>query len=237
METNMERKAVSKHRFERKFAVEGLSPHALKAVVKLHPALFREVFVPRRINNIYLDGIGLKAFYENTSGISQRKKVRIRWYGDLLGYIAKPVLEHKIKSGMLGTKSSWQLPPFTLDDSFDSKKWLELVLKSDLPAMAKEELLSMAPILLNSYYRTYYVSADKNFRITVDEDLQYYGISAVNNYFVKKRIQKSQLILELKYPAEKDDEADRITQHFPFRLTKSSKYVNGVNYNRALIAS
>ena len=237
MEMNMERKAVSRHRFERKFAVAGLSPQALKAVVKLHPAMFREIFVPRRINNIYLDGVGLKAFYENTAGISQRKKVRIRWYGDLLGHVAKPILEHKIKSGMLGTKNAWELPPFTLDESFDSTKWIGIVTKSDLPSEVKEELLTMAPILLNSYLRTYYISADKQFRITIDEDLQYYGISPVNNYFVKKRTKKSQLILELKYPAEKDDEADQITQHFPFRLTKSSKYVNGVNYNRALIAS
>ena len=36
-------------------------------------------------------------------------------------------------------------------------------------------------------------------------------------------------ILELKYGHAKDDEASEITKHFPFRLTKSSKYVLGIS--------
>jgi hypothetical protein len=35
-------------------------------------------------------------------------------------------------------------------------------------------------------------------------------------------------ILELKYDHEQDEEAGFITNHLPFRMTKSSKYVMGI---------
>lgn len=42
------------------------------------------------------------AYQDNLIGISDRMKVRIRWYGALLGLIEEPVLELKIKRGFLG---------------------------------------------------------------------------------------------------------------------------------------
>jgi len=35
------------------------------------------------------------------------------------------------------------------------------------------------------------------------------------------------IILEMKYPQEKEKIVSKITQFFPFRLTRSSKYVYG----------
>ena len=42
-------------------------------------------------------------------------------------------------------------------------------------------------------------------------------------------IQDQGLVIELKYEEQFDNQTDRITQYFPFRLTKSSKYVTGVD--------
>jgi hypothetical protein len=36
------------------------------------------------------------------------------------------------------------------------------------------------------------------------------------------------VVMEIKYELEDDVHTDRITQHFPLRQTKSSKYVTGV---------
>ena len=43
------------------------------------------------------------------------------------------------------------------------------------------------------------------------------------------------IVLELKYDTIFEKEADRITQHIPFRLTKNSKYVNGVSMVMAVL--
>ena len=40
----------------------------------------------------------------------------------------------------------------------------------------------------------------------------------------------SDIILELKYDQIHDDNVELITNNLPFRLTKSSKYVSGIDY-------
>ena len=237
MESNMEKAVARSSRYERKFAVSGLSGHSLKAAIKLHPAFFKEVYSPRQINNIYLDTPRLKAFHDNTSGISKRQKRRIRWYGPTFGEVDISVLEYKIKLGMLGQKHSWQLASFHLDRHFDKSSLTKLFEKSELPDRVRKELLRLSPKLLNTYYRTYYLSADRNFRITIDEGLTYYQIRNYNNQFLKFHQKRGETVLELKYNAELDEQADEITRHFKFRLTKSSKYVNGIYHNRPFIPS
>ena len=37
------------------------------------------------------------------------------------------------------------------------------------------------------------------------------------------------VIVELKYDTEHDEYANRISASFPFRLSKNSKYVNGID--------
>ena len=78
------------------------------------------------------------------------------------------------------------------------------------------------------YNRRYFESADHNFRITVDSILEYYNIKLTNNNFINKYIDLESIILELKYNQNFDHEAMNITNGFPFRLTKSSKYINGI---------
>ena len=108
---------ISGYRFERKFFITGLTKYEIESVVKLHPAIFSEIFHKRHINNIYFDTFSLKNLHDNVEGASDRIKVRIRWYGELYGYIEKPVLEIKIKNGLLGKKISVPVEPFTLNEN------------------------------------------------------------------------------------------------------------------------
>lgn len=81
---------------------------------------------------------------------------------------------------------------------------------------------------MNSYSRSYYISNDNNYRITIDDNQSYYKISKNNNNFNKKFIDYNSIVLELKYNDKNDDDVSLITQNFPFRMTKNSKYVNGI---------
>jgi VTC domain. len=102
--------------------------------------------------------------------------------------------------------------------------------ESDLDESLKIQLKSLDFSLLNRYSRRYYRSACGNFRITIDKDLSYYKLNHMSNNFVQDVHDTDALVLELKYAQDKDDIADKITAYFPFRMTKNSKYVNGVDY-------
>lgn len=222
-------KNPSKGRYERKFLITTHDLRQVEAMIRINPAGFREIFKQRQINNIYLDTLDFKSYYDNVYGNTTRVKVRVRWYGETFGYIEKPVLEMKIKNGLAGRKRNYRLNPFTLDKSFTHETLTAALAHPMLPAWVKENLAPYRPALLNSYMRKYYVSSDRKARVTLDEKMAYYPIAGRNNSFIQRYEEKKAVIMELKYDPGAADKASDITQYFPMRMTKSSKYVNGVS--------
>jgi hypothetical protein len=218
------------YRYERKFVLSGMSRAEVIHRIKIHPAFFREIYHPRQINNIYLDTDSLQFFKDNQIGVAERKKVRVRWYGEIFGEVKNPKLEYKIKSGLLGDKNTFALPEFELTKHLIINRFYEYLQQSNLPEPVAVDLQILSPTLLNSYQRTYFQTADKKFRLTVDEDLTYYRINKPETHFQAKHIEKESIIIELKYAPENELEAGSIMNLMPFRLDKSSKYVNGVEF-------
>jgi len=169
-------------------------------------------------------------YWDNEFGTSQRVKTRIRWYGDLFGMLKEPVLQLKLKNGIVGSKISFPLNQFALDSSFSSRSLKTILKASEIPPLIEEELLSMQPTLLNHYSRKYFQSVDKRYRLTLDWDMEFYTIDHNINNFNKKIRDFFYIVLELKYSDNDDDIADTITNCFPFRISKSSKYVRGIDY-------
>ena len=221
-------------RYERKYKAEHLDFALVQQMIRLHPVGFRKIFPDRQVNNIYLDTEDLTTYKENVMGIAERKKFRIRWYGDVNQNIQNPIFEIKIKNNLLGSKISKPFPIFDLSELCfnslgDLKSPSELKLKVQQLAKAEQDL---RPVLLNSYLRSYYGSPDGKFRITIDRHLRYFSI--LHSFSFKKYLlQDPGLVIELKYDEQLDNQTDRITQHLPFRLTKSSKYVTGVDLTHA----
>jgi SPX domain protein involved in polyphosphate accumulation len=205
-------------RYERKYKIENLSLSLVKQSIRLHPAGFRKIFPDRQVNNIYFDTLDWTTFKENVMGIAERKKFRVRWYGENLQAIEIPVFEIKIKSNQLGDKISFPIAPFQLSNLNILTKEIQKLSEAEVP---------LTPTLLNSYNRSYFASPDDKFRITIDRKLRYFSLLN-NSRFNAYRIQDEEVVLELKYDETLDLATDRITQHLPFRMTKSSKYVNGI---------
>ncbi len=220
--------AADAHRFERKFFIHRTPVAVIENTVRLNRARFSEIFHSRHVNNIYLDTPSLNYFSANVIGLSRRVKVRIRWYGGLLGTVDNPVLEFKIKNNIGGLKQSYVLPPFVLDERFDVDSLERLFAQSVLPDKVRAGLAGLGPALVNRYRRTYYLSADRDFRITVDQQLEYTEVRHRFNTFSRCVTVDNARVLELKYALDKDDAARAITQGLPFRLTRSSKYVSGL---------
>lgn len=217
-------------RYERKYIVpKTMTLHELVAIVKRNPAFFREVFYERQVNNIYFDTNGYKFYFDNVDGVADRQKVRIRWYADTLGTIQSPKLEIKIKNGLVGDKWTFDLNSFTLDSAITAKGLQNLFADSKLPRPIFEMVRTLNPTLVNSYTRRYFISADQRFRITLDYEVFYRNIRSRMNNFSKIPQADRHNVVELKYNLDNDRLANSISNQFPFRLSKNSKYVNGVN--------
>ena len=175
---------TSNYRYERKSFITELSIYEVENLVKLHPDIFSEIYYKRVINNIYFDSYNLINFRENVDGVTDRVKIRIRWYGNLFGYIEKPILEIKIKKGLLGKKISVPIKPFSfkneinISDILKSIEYLEEFLLIDLK--------SIKPSLVNRYARKYYQSSNKKFRITLDNEQSFISINKRKNTFLNR---------------------------------------------------
>jgi len=218
----------SQLRFERKFHIDQITRAEIENIIRLHPAGFHEVFPLRHVNNIYFDSNNLQTYVDNVDGVANRTKVRIRWYGELFGDVAKPILEYKVKRNQAGAKSQYSLESFTLEPGTTIRNIHAAVTSSDMPEDKKHKFMQLRPVLLNRYTRKYYASADGQYRLTLDYDLHYYRIQENNNIFLHHHVDRRASIIELKYPFDLDKDAHKISSLFPFRMTKNSKYVTGV---------
>jgi len=217
------------HRYETKFSVLDLNRNEIENIIKSHPAIFHEIYFTRNVNNIYFDTYDFSNFIDNIEGVRDRKKIRIRWYGDLIGECNNPILEIKYKQGLLGWKERHNLSDFTLDleNHFNFKGVFDKLANNKSFDLNKLDLEFYNPTLLNRYERTYYLSSDKKYRLTLDNKMEFYSINPIREHF-KIFSDEEKTVVELKYNHQYADGARIITEHFPFRLTKNSKYVIGV---------
>lgn len=219
---------IRDYRYERKFLVEELDEEQVRMIVRRHPGMFHEPYPPRVVNNLYLDTEEMDNYYANLSGAAERCKVRVRWYGELFGAIASPVLEFKVKSGLVGTKHSYPFPAFRLDEDFSQRCFQEIVRDSNLPDYVRHHLRTLNLVLCNNYRRWYYATKDQHYRLTVDVDLAYYRVKKFGNRFVSRVLDDSRVIVEMKYEKPFESQADQVAGFFPFRVTRNSKYVTGI---------
>jgi hypothetical protein len=215
-------------RYERKFLVDELDDHQVRAIVRLHPSMFIQAYPPRFVNNIYLDSQDMENYVDNVSGVGDRRKVRIRWYGELFGRIDRPILEFKIKRGLVGTKEQHFLGPLTLQSGFSSDTLERLLASDELPELVRARLTDLNGVLVNRYYRWYFATLDGRYRVTVDTDLSYHRVGNLRSSFAHSQVDHVSIIVELKYQAQDEGSANRVSSHFPFRVTRNSKYIQGI---------
>ncbi len=205
-------------RFERKYRIENLSLAEVRHLLHVHVASFSTLYPDRQINNIYFDSPDLLTYRLNTAGVGYRKKYRVRWYGDDPRQVSNPQFEIKIKKNELGEKQIFPVDSFSLTHLQP--------LTQQINQLAKGGNL-LLPVLLNSYKRSYLISRDGRFRVTIDHHMHYHGLLR-QAHFLRYTLGDPAIILEMKYEAEDDESLHAITQNLPFRQSKHSKYVVGV---------
>lgn len=211
-------------RYERKFAVATPSVAAVRHVVKHHPAMFRVLFPPRDVNNIYLDTPALAAAHHNLEGMPDRWKARIRWYGEFFGTVTGGALETKRKYGSVGSKDRFLLESFEVAPGLNRSSIRTTIDAAGLDSATAAAVAMLEPSLANRYHREYYATPDRRYRVTIDSELTNRAIGSRRTPVRRRNV----VIVELKYERKWDSSADEISAMFPFRLSRFSKYADGL---------
>lgn len=198
-------------RYERKYQVASHDYHRVFDLIMSNPMGFNKSYEDRKVNSIYYDDINYSSYNDNLVGVAERVKYRVRWYGDILENITNPILEKKIKKGLLGSKEYSSLSNFNLDSGAP--------ILNDLPLITN----TLSPTVVVRYDRTYFESYNKKIRATIDRNLEYGIIS--NNCLLGAFYSDPKVILEIKYDQSEELEAQDCLQAIPYRLSKNSKYV------------
>ena len=161
------------------------------------------IYPKRKVSSLYLDNSARQCHKDSLEGSLPRKKIRIRSYPD--GKNKEYLFEKKISSPEGRFKSSKRV---TLN-------FCNRIIKNGYFDKIYGLLL---PLIYVDYSREYYKL--DNFRITIDQDIHY-------SVFNKSKVRKdTKSVVELKFSQNNDE--DSIINSFPNKLTRFSKYSNGI---------
>jgi SPX domain protein involved in polyphosphate accumulation len=203
-------------RFERKYIIERGYSYIFSDFLKKN--FFKKAYDSRIVNSIYYDNFTHDAFSENLSGISVRKKTRLRWYDE---HNLNLNLETKFKNNMMNSKNILNKGVFK--NLIELKKFL----RKKLLTLTNGISQPMEPILKIRYHRSYFISKCGSYRATVDSKVNVSDI--FGNFNFGKEMYLKDDVMEFKYPLNKDlsFRKESFLIKNPFRLQKNSKYISG----------
>ena len=214
-------KETTEKRIELKEVFRAKDRMLVESAIKFSRFSFGTTYPQRQVNSIYYDTFDFESLEESIEGGSQRKKVRLRWYGNIKDD-TKATLEIKMKRGHLSWKkiyrNSHNIKP-------QSKQWRNFIETASNESSFNCILCNLVPQSIVSYQRSYFASFDGKIRITIDHDLKTY---IQNNTFVRNfdygKSHKDVLVLEIKIAEKNQPLLRKILEEFPFSPKRFSKY-------------
>jgi hypothetical protein len=216
------------YRFEVKIPIPLNRLERVQTWLMEHSLMFQQHYQSRYVNSLYLDTPFLERYEENLSGISIRKKVRIRWYGDI-DNARQAKLEFKHRQGGKGYKVSFDTSLNLLQTSFS---WARSLFSAYQQLPFNGQLLwgsEHSPVIICRYNRQYYISRCQKIRATFDKNIQAYDQRyRLTNNLTKAVSLGDYVLLELKTDAQNEAELSRLISTCPLRPSRHSKYVNSI---------
>tara|TARA_Y100001970_G_C14020046_1_gene743012 strand:- start:159 stop:833 length:675 start_codon:yes stop_codon:yes gene_type:complete len=209
------------NRFERKWIFKSENYLALINSLLRSELFFTNQYPQRKVNSIYFDDLNFSAIRENLDGVSNKKKIRVRWYGEQ-NKLSKPQLEIKSKKGSETSKKNY------LINELNNLKFIDYKNLDKINNMVNNKIKSkkiIKPLLSTHYDRQYFISNDYKIRATVDYNLRSIYLNNLSQLNIVKNFNKK-CILELKYPIKLDKFVRQKLKNITLRLTKNSKFVN-----------
>jgi hypothetical protein len=197
---------------------------------------FRQSYPDRTICSLYYDTIEYDFAYNNMTGVSDRTKLRVRWYPSGSNNEDKQpknslitcFLERKRKSNDLSDKVTLGEKTF---ENYNSMLNQLMILRSwvnQISSIHTEPNISyVKETALITYNRRYFEHIIfPNLRLTVDNDIFFKDI---NTFTKSTHISKNYFVVELKYSHNDEKFIHEIMKTFPFRRTRYSKYLNAMS--------
>jgi hypothetical protein len=203
----------------------------IKSWVNLNPAGFRVAFPPRRVNSLYFDTEDMDSFNDHLDGVPERRKLRFRWYGsDLESAVGN--MELKCKRARTG----WKITSPVAEKIEMTQTWTQVKARIQESVQGKnkplflELLQASRPLILNSYWREYFVSGDEKVRLTLDYDQSAFSQWLSPKPNIRFRLpQVDEMIVEFKCNVDVSKELSDVISDFPLRSTRHSKYISALD--------
>ncbi|MDP3993645.1 MAG: polyphosphate polymerase domain-containing protein [bacterium] len=189
-----------------------------------------------RVNSLYFDSPDYGCFWDKEAGVADRKKMRLRYYGDLLASDTPVFAEIKRKKDALIIKDRVGLLAKDCAGIAFEQKIRELS-HSEKDNGFLQELMwfikrnAMRPKVHVTYNRrALFGKRDKRFRVTIDENIEsrlqpFFGESKAR---LPRRIYPHGVVFEVKYHNVLPSWFHRVLQTFELQRLAYSKYGNSV---------
>jgi len=203
---------MNQNRIEKKFVFGKYKVDFLEKI--LISKGFIKSFSSRNVSSIYLDTFNFDFVKDNINGVSQRKKIRFRWYND---DFSKIYLEEKNKQNFLVKKN--------ISKAINLKKDQNLVQNLQKYFLSLDQIynnFNFRFVLKTNYLRSYWINNEKNIRATIDTNLSTSPINDLN-----RKLDLNETILEFKFsPSNEELFRNLFSQNnFNLRSKKYSKYL------------
>ena len=212
-------------RFEKKFRIPLSEFNMIKNILKT--ISFHEAYPCRFISSVYYDSLDFKFYRDSINGISNRKKIRARFYDNNHKEIK---IEEKIKIAEMGYKITRPIrnnKHLILKDLEINQTFIKEKIR-----VPSEIFKSFFPVTYIKYLRSYFISNDGKTRITLDEKISYSKIvSSLNVLYINTDIPDPRGVVEIKFDQENElanISIDKITKYINSPPTRNSKYCNSI---------
>ncbi|MCH8270691.1 MAG: VTC domain-containing protein [Planctomycetes bacterium] len=158
-------------RYEIKLLCQGLAYERVLTELRLHQCALRTLHPSRRVQSLYLDTHDRRSLEDNLAGISDREKIRLRWYGDGVDWV-RGTLERKIRQNLLGWKRSFSYPEPIRVNGASRLGFVRSLWHAAPPEFRAVLDDGQEPAQWISYTRDYLITGDGTIRVTVDHGVR-----------------------------------------------------------------
>lgn len=184
----------------------------------------RKKFEGRYVNSLYFDDPEFGAVRDNLAGISQRQKIRLRWYrhADRINGL---ILEQKNRTDRYGSKNRFSVRDKRLTERpiTDINRCVERILREN---MVSVETYYAASLHIE-YYRQYFEDSN-GLRVTFDREITFKNIISCSTIDTLPAASYPPVVMELKFIPELKIYVAELLRTFPLTPKRHSKYLAGL---------
>jgi SPX domain protein involved in polyphosphate accumulation len=186
----------------------------------------------RYVNSLYFDDIYYNAIRDNLAGVSNRRKLRLRWYhDDDEQVISGLVLESKIRDGRLGYKQQFKVNS-SASSLFDVKlRDMVDYINDNLNGEEARALLSddyYISTLQVMYNRAYFEDCN-GLRVTFDNNISFRAAHPYDELSKSTIASYPFTVMELKFPLDMKMYVSDLIRSLHYMPKRHSKYLIGMS--------